>query len=139
MKNDDIERVNFIHDYRTLPFPRKKLFHTAKKLYQNYKKISQKHCNVILCSDYKIKKLNNIYRKINRPTDVLSFSFNDDDFIGEIYISLQRIQIQARKYKTTYSDELNRIFVHGFFHLLGFDHKSEKDRIKMETYEKRYY
>ena len=138
MKNDDISYVNFIHDYRTLPCPRKVLRSTAKKLFQHSKDISQKHLNVILCSDYIIKELNKKYRNINRPTDVLSFNFNEQDFMGEIYISLQRAKIQARRYNTPYNDEINRLFVHGFFHLIGFDHASEKDRIIMESYEKRY-
>lgn len=138
MKNDDISHVNFIHDYRTLPCPRKKLRSTAKKLFQHSKEIAKKHLNVILCSDYRIKKLNNMYRKINRPTDVLSFNFNEQDFMGEIYISLQRAKIQARLYNTNYCDEINRLFVHGFFHLMGYDHTSEKDSILMESYEQRY-
>ncbi|MGD9202295.1 MAG: rRNA maturation RNase YbeY [Chitinispirillia bacterium] len=139
MKNDAISHVNLIHDYRTLPCPRKKLRNTVKKLFQHSKGISQKYLNVIFCSDYKIKKLNKKYRKIDRPTDVLSFTFNEQDFMGEIYISLQRAKIQASRYNIEYSEEINRLFVHGFFHLMGFDHATEKDRIIMESYEKRYY
>ncbi len=95
--------------------------------------------NIILCSDYKIRKLNRKYRKIDRATDVLSFPFEDDDLLGEVYISLQRAAVQARRYNVPYADEVNRLFIHGLAHLLGFDHNTEKERKKMELYEKRYY
>lgn len=131
--------VNFFHDYHSLPFPRKKLTHTAMKLYHNeLKKNKDQYLNVILYSDYKMKKLNYQYRQRNRPTDVLSFCFNDPDFLGEIYISLQRADIQARRYGVSYSDEVTRLFIHGFFHLLGYDHHTENDREVMEAYEQKY-
>ena len=138
MAQHALQQVHFIHDYQSFPFPRKKLNYTAQKLYKMYKTCSTKHCNVILCSDYKIRKLNLLYRKIPKPTDVLSFSFQDQDFLGEIYISLQRAHIQARRYKTTYQDEVKRLFVHGFLHLLGFDHSNKIDRETMEAHEQRY-
>ena len=94
--------------------------------------------NVIFLSDYKIRKLNREHRNRDRATDVLSFPFNDDDFLGEIYISLQRASAQARRYRCSYTDEVNRLFVHGIFHLLGYDHTTGKERKAMEVQEKRY-
>jgi probable rRNA maturation factor len=82
--------------------------------------------------------LNAEYRKIDRPTDVLSFCFEDDDFLGEIYISLQRAKIQAKKYLLTYDEEVSRLFVHGIFHLLGFDHLEDNQRKTMEAKERKY-
>ena len=107
--------------------------------YRNEKKVRNRAVNVILCSDYRIRKLNSKYRNADRTTDVLAFPFDDDDLLGEVYISLQRAAVQARRYKVAYADEVNRLFIHGLAHLLGFDHKTEKERKKMEMYEKRYY
>ncbi len=99
---------------------------------------SAQNTSVILCSDYKIRKLNAQYRGINKATDVLSFCFNDPDFLGEIYISLQRADIQSRRYGVTYEQEVRRLFVHGFLHLLGYCHYVADEREIMETKERRY-
>ena len=132
-------KVTFFHDYRSLPFPRKHLNKIADKMYTNEKKIRNKSVNVILCSDYTIRKLNRKYRKVDRTTDVLSFPFEENDFLGEIYISLKRAKVQSNRYAVSYAEEVGRLFIHGLFHLLGYDHKTKKERTLMEMYEKRYY
>lgn len=137
-KSLKISYINFFHDYTSLPFPRARLKRTAERIYQHHKEIMHKAVNVIFCSDYFIRKLNRDFRHIDHTTDVLSFPFNDEDFLGEIYISLQRAAIQARRFKCSYADEVNRLLVHGFLHLLGYDHEIEKERIIMEAQEKRY-
>ncbi|OIO06543.1 rRNA maturation RNase YbeY [Candidatus Falkowbacteria bacterium CG1_02_37_44] len=78
-----------------------------------------------------MKKLNSRYRRINKATDVLSFS-GDNNFIGEILINYARIKIQAKKYKHTLNQELVFILIHGLLHLLGYDDKTTKGRQKME-------
>ena len=91
--------------------------------------------NVILCSDYKIKKLNTDFRDKARPTDVLSFNYNDKDLLGEIYISLQRAAVQSKRYGSTFVEEIERLFIHGMFHLLGYDHETPTQRRRMEAKE----
>jgi probable rRNA maturation factor len=93
---------------------------------------------VIFCSDYFIKKLNGKFRNKPHPTDVLSFNYDEDDFIGEIYLSLQRAKIQAKHYSVSYEEEILRLFVHGMIHLAGYDHENESERIRMEAIEKKY-
>jgi probable rRNA maturation factor len=93
---------------------------------------------VIFCADKAIRTLNARYRNIDRPTDVLSFTMNDPDLLGEIVISLPKVRIQAKRYGVSNDDEIARLFVHGFFHLLGFDHKNKKDRRVMENREQKY-
>jgi len=92
--------------------------------------------SVIFCSDHTIRRLNALYRHIDRATDVLSFTIGDQDMLGEIYISLQRAAVQARRYHVAYQEEILRLFIHGFYHLLGFDHEKKSDRQKMELKEK---
>ncbi len=102
-------------------------------LFYSKERISKKkETNLIVCSDYMIKKLNRRFRKVNRSTDVLSFSFNDKDFLGEIYISLKRTEVQARRYGCSFSDEFLRLFIHGLLHLAGYDHKNRPERMIME-------
>ncbi|MFA6795965.1 MAG: rRNA maturation RNase YbeY [Bacilli bacterium] len=86
--------------------------------------------------DKSIHEINREYRGIDRPTDVISFAYDDnggDDFLpyddlGEIVISLETAKRQAKNYKHPVERELAFLFIHGFLHLLGYDHvKDEKE------------
>ena len=87
-----------------------------------------------------IHKINREYRKIDRPTDVISFAFMDGDeskdkifhskqmvVLGEIYISYDKAREQATAYGHSLDRELKFLFVHGLLHLLGYDHMTEDD------------
>lgn len=92
------------------------------------------HLSVILVSDDEMKKYNNLYRGIDSTTDVLSFAFNETDFIsageqnenelGEIYISLSEVIDNAKRYNVSLIDEFARVIIHGVLHLLGYNHKT---------------
>jgi probable rRNA maturation factor len=130
--------VLIYHDYKKLNYPKKSILAAAKHIYQKEKMPIAKKTHVILCSNIKIKKLNSMFLHRNRATDVISFNYGENDMLGEIYISLQRAKAQAREYKVTYNNEVLRLFVHGMFHLLGFDHETEKDKKKMRRKEDIY-
>jgi len=132
-------QIMVYHQYTSLPSPIDAFQKMGKKILKKENVPSGRTVSVVLCSDYKIKKLNTTYRKKEKATDVLSFCFDDDDFLGEIYISLQRARVQARRFGLTYDDEVMRLFVHGMIHLLGYDHIKEKDRVVMEAKEKQYF
>ncbi len=99
---------------------------------------NKSNINVIFTSDNEIKKLNNKFRKHNTSTDVLSFNFNDEDLLGEIYISIDTTRKQAIEHKVKFYDEVWRLMVHGIFHLLGYTHGQKKDMLKMEQKEGQY-
>lgn len=131
--------VEFIHDYKRLPCPEKILRKTVENIYTS-RKVSVMHSvHIILCSNYTIQKLNAKFRKIAKPTDVLSFEYKESDLLGEIYISLPKAKQQAREYGSTYDQEIVRLVVHGMFHLLGYDHQTKKDREKMEKEERKFW
>ena len=130
--------VTFHHQYKSLSFPQRRLEITGLKILQSEKVLLSRNINVIMCSDYFIRKLNNRFRGINRVTDVLSFPFNDVDFLGEIYISLQRAKVQASRFGFLFDDEIERLFVHGMLHLLEYDHITDSDRIRIEEKEREY-
>jgi probable rRNA maturation factor len=130
--------VIFIQDCKCGPFPKNSLNATARSVYRREKIHPGRKIHVIFCSDYTIKKLNSMFRGKNRPTDVLSFNYDDKDLLGEIYISLQRARVQARRYDVSYNNEILRLFVHGMHHLLGFDHERPGDKRKMEAKEIQY-
>lgn len=131
--------LTIYHTYTKLPCPEQKLIEIAKEIFRKEKISSKKAVTLVLCSDYRIKKLNADYRNKDKATDVLSFRFDEPDFLGEIYISLQRAKIQASKYGLHYDEEITRLFVHGMFHLLGYDHETEAQRKIMEARERNYF
>jgi probable rRNA maturation factor len=97
-----------------------------------------KSVGIVLSGNALLKKLNRKFRGKDKPTDVLSFSFNDQDFLGEIYLSIPRARAQAREYRVLFRDEIWRLIVHGLFHLLGYTHYRRKNRLEMEKKESLY-
>ncbi|MDR2693263.1 MAG: rRNA maturation RNase YbeY [Chitinispirillales bacterium] len=130
--------IEIIHHYEPLPCPTAPLTAAAKSVYRREGVSAGRSTTVILCSDYFIRKLNRQYRKKDKATDVLSFHIGDDDLLGEVYISLQRAAVQARRYGVSYEDELKRLLVHGLLHLMGYDHIKPADRSAMEERERIY-
>ena len=93
---------------------------------------------VFLTNNAKMKKLNNKFRKVNKPTDVLSFSLNiktrRNIYIGDIAISYEIVN--KRSIKSNFNHELDKMWIHGYLHLRGHDHIKHKDFEKMSTKEK---
>ena len=83
-----------------------------------------------------MKKLNKAYRGKDSVTDVLSFGDEADGaFIGEILICLSRAKQQAKFVGWSLKRELVKLLIHGYLHLLGYDHEKLKDALKMEKVE----
>jgi probable rRNA maturation factor len=131
--------LEIIRRFSSLTVPVKKLQRTSRLLYKNEHIPLTRSISVVFCSDSAIRKLNARYRHIDRATDVLSFTMGDNDLLGEICISLQRAAIQARRYRVTYQEEVVRLFIHGFYHLLGYDHKTDRGCKEMEKKEKKAF
>lgn len=98
-------------------------------------KVGQVSFNVIIVDNEYIHKLNKEYRKIDRPTDVITFALEDyedikyEDFrlLGDIYISLDKAKSQAIEYGHSFKREICFLAVHGFLHLLGYDHMEKEE------------
>tara|TARA_B100000945_G_scaffold300613_1_gene282641 strand:+ start:14 stop:460 length:447 start_codon:yes stop_codon:yes gene_type:complete len=92
---------------------------------------------VLLTNNKKMKILNYKFRKKNTPTDVLSFPFLDvkkkSFYIGDIAISFELVN-ERSKYSNFFL-ELDKMWIHGYFHLIGYDHKKIKDFKKMSKKE----
>jgi len=93
--------------------------------------------NLVLSNNENIKRLNKNFRKKNKPTDILSFPFkkkikiNKKTFIGDIIISYNFINKPKAQKLKIFKKKLIKVFIHGFLHLLGFDHKKNNDYKKM--------
>lgn len=94
--------------------------------------------NVVIVDDRSIRRLNRRYRGRNRPTDVLSFAYDKvpDGTIGDVVISHQTLARDARRLGVDRRDLATRIVVHGFLHVLGYDHETEADAARMERRER---
>ena len=84
---------------------------------------------IIFIDDKKMQELNKTYRGIDRTTDVLSFAYEDNEsknyeyrLLGEIFVSIPKMEEQAKEYGHSYVRELSFLVVHGILHLLGYDH-----------------
>lgn len=90
--------------------------------------------NVIIVDNKYIHKLNRDYRKIDRPTDVITFALEDEvdiktspRILGDIYISIEKAIEQSVAYNHSLKREICFLAIHGFYHLLGFDHQNEEE------------
>ena len=116
---------------------------TIKKLIDyaiKYKNLNNIEFNIILVDNEYIHNLNLNYRHIDRPTDVITFALEDDKIVknvddyrvlGDIYISVDKAKEQAEEYGHSFLREICFLTIHGFLHLLGYDHMNKEDEIVM--------
>lgn len=96
--------------------------------------IEAEEVSILITNNAEIQGLNAEYRDIDAPTDVLSFPL-DDEYLGDIVISLDKVLEQAEEYGHSPERELAFLTVHGMLHLLGYDHIEEEDRLRMRARE----
>ena len=93
--------------------------------------------NLLLSNNKNIKKLNKIFRNKNKSTDVLSFPSNKkikiskNTFLGDIIISYNYLDKPKTQELKLFKEKVIKTFIHGYLHLLGFDHIKNKDYSKM--------
>ena len=107
---------------------------------------------ITLTNPENIKKFNKEYRNIDKETDVLSFpmfnkeelekkiknnDFAYEDILGDMVISIERVEEQAKEYGHSFQRELSYMVVHSFYHLMGYDHIEEQDKIQMREKEEK--
>ena len=111
---------------------------------------SKMYINIILTTSENIKEYNKKYRNIDKETDVLSFpmfekdelkeKINNKDFqtidvLGDMIISIPKVEEQAKEYGHSFERELAYMVVHSFYHLMGYDHMVEEDKTEMRAKE----
>ena len=106
------------------------------------------YLSVILTNPENIRAINKKYRNIDKEPDVLSFPMFEQNEIslikgeypealGDIIISISRVEEQAKEYGHSFERELSYMLVHGFYHIMGYDHIEEKDKIVMRPKEEK--
>lgn len=113
---------------------------------------SKLNISITLTTPENIKKINKEYRNVDNETDVLSFpifekdeiddkilknNFEYEDILGDIVISIKRVEEQAEEYGHSFERELSYMIVHGFYHLMGYDHIKDEDKLVMRAKEEK--
>ena len=115
----------------------------GQKKYQFYNK--KVFLSLLLSNNRRIKKLNKDFRNKNKATDILSFpsekkiKIKDNRYIGDIIISYEFMNRPKNQGLELFKDKVIKTFIHGFLHLLDFDHTKMKDYKKMFNEEKKIY
>ena len=127
--------------------PKKYFLEKLKRISNRIHFLNKKNITftILLTNSFNMKKLNKKFRKVNKATDVLSFpSFTlknlklekrKNSYIGDIAVSYEIIN--SRSKKNIFMKEFDKVWVHGFLHLIGYDHIKDQDYIKMNKIEKR--
>lgn len=110
------------------------------------------YISITLTNPENIRRINKEYRNIDKETDVLSFPMFEkeeidniinskehivEDVLGDIIISIERVAEQAKEYGHSFERELSYMIVHGFYHLMGYDHIKEEDKKIMRPKEEK--
>lgn len=111
---------------------------------------SKLYISITLTTPENIHKINKQYRDVDKETDVLSFpmfekeeldkkienqDFKYEDVLGDIVISIEKVKGQAEEYGHSFEREFSYMIVHGFYHLMGYDHIKEEDKVIMRPKE----
>lgn len=113
---------------------------------------SKLYISITLTTPEHIHEINKQYRNVDRATDVLSFpifekeeidekirnhDFEHEDVLGDIVISIEKVEEQAKEYGHSFEREFAYMLVHGFYHLMGYDHIKEEDKKEMRPKEEK--
>ena len=143
-------KINVFSDERawSRKFNKKNLFFNkiCKSFPKKYQFLNKRiSFSLLLSNNKKIKKLNKKFKKKDKSTDILSFPFHENfkiskkKYIGDVIISYNFIDKPRSQNLRIFKKKLIKIFIHGFLHLLGFDHKKNTDYKKMLKVEEQIY
>ena len=131
---------------KEMPLFKKNILKAAKETLNTAYKSKKNNLEVsfLLTSDSNIRLLNKNYRNKDKSTNVLAFpmnqnTFGEDYIVGDVVISLQKILSESKKLQIQKYKYLSQITIHGVLHLLGFDHKSNKEHKEMNKIEQKVF
>lgn len=121
-----------------VPFPRKTSSWIRVAIQTEKRKLA--FLNFIFCTDDHLREINKRYLSHTTYTDIITFDHSEGAALieGDIYISLDRVQENSLKFKTSVDNELRRVMIHGVLHLIGYRDKSSRDKSTMRKKEDAY-
>ena len=87
--------------------------------------IKKANLSIVFCGERFIRNYNKKYRNKDSSTDVLSFPSGEQTYLGDIIISIPNVFKNSIREKVPYKEELYRVIIHGFLHLIGYEHQDE--------------
>lgn len=112
-------------------------------LTKEYESDREVYVSVLLTGNEEIQRVNRDFRGKDMPTDVISFAYHDNDeadnglydSLGDIIISLERVEEQRKDYGHSFKREFYYVLTHGLLHLMGYDHMEEEEKKIMRAKE----
>jgi rRNA maturation RNase YbeY len=126
--------INIFKNHKRKFLRTKFIERAVDKTLKNFK-VKKANINIILTDYNSVKELNKKFLKHNYETDVLAFLLDDEELEGEIYISIETAEKQAKEYKVSLTNELSRLAIHGTLHLIGYKDKTEQEKAEMHKIE----
>ncbi len=129
--------VNVLNDF---DIDKKFIYNIVKEL-KNELEFDISGIQINFVNSKEIMRINKEYLNHNHSTDIITFDYSESQKMlnGEIYISTEDAASNARKYGVKLKEEIMRLVIHGFLHLLGFNDQSRKDKIVMKKLENQLY
>ena len=114
---------------------KKRIKNWIKEVIKEHKK-STGNISYIFTSENYILEINREYLNHNYYTDIITFDYSNNEIIeGDIFISIDTVYSNSKKFKTNFNDEMLRVIIHGVLHLIGFKDKSKKQKLEMRELE----
>ncbi len=133
-------KLNIINDYNPkLTYNLNSFKKITKKILNDFN-VKDINLSIILSNKNLLNKLKKDYFNLDHFTDVIVFNLEDknEDIDGEIYISLDDVLSNSKKYLKTFDNEFKRVLIHGILHLLGFEDSNKKQKQEMTKLEEKY-
>lgn len=132
--------INIVNNFNDDIATENKLIQTLIEKLLSDHKIPQGSVSIILSNKMLLNKLKMDYFGLDQFTDVIAFNLEDknEPLEGEIYISIDDIIENAKKYKVSINEEFKRVLIHGILHLLGFEDKNKTLKDQMTELENNY-
>jgi probable rRNA maturation factor len=141
---DSLDETNLITEQQMLEVERLINFAAGKLSVEQHSEVS-----ITFVTNDRIQEINREYRAKDAPTDVISFAMeelgegevemvggNMPRILGDIIISVPKAEEQAKEYGHTFDRELGFLALHGFLHLMGYDHMTQEEEKEMFTLQK---
>lgn len=119
----------------------KRFIHNIVKELKNELEFELSGIQINFVNSAEIMRINKVYLNHNYSTDIITFDYSGSQKMldGEIYISIEDAAFNAKKFGVKLKEEIMRLVIHGFLHLLGFNDKSRKDKIVMKEIENKLF
>ncbi len=132
--------TNFFSEKKTFSTPNKKKIRKLIRQLCLTEKKDLSFLNIIFCSDEYLLEINKKHLNRDYFTDVITFDFSGDkkNIEGDVYISIDRVLDNAKKYNEKKERELIRTIIHGVLHLFGYKDKTKKEKEIMTSKENKY-